>query len=465
METTLNQVSPVEYELTVRATADDLSDQLNDALRKQRKQMDLPGFRQGKVPMQIVKKKYGESIGFEVAQRFVSQTFASTMEEEHEDIEPLGRPEIMSLDYDFEGDLEATVRFGVEPDIELADLSQVTIPMLDHTVSDADVQDEIDQILRDQADLVPAEDAEIGPEDYVDVDLQRVDPSTNTPIIGEKEEGLTFFLDDDWLMDALRDELLGHQAGDTVRVELPSDEGEQHVYDVTINDVKRRELPPFDEAVVREVTDGDLEDPEELREEIHDRLQNAYTQRSRELVEQEIVEQMLDRHQVPVPNSLIESVLDSFVDQVRQQNDGDLPDDFDETHFRQQNRSDAEQQGRWMLLRNHVIATSDLEVTDDDIDAFLIEQAGGDASSVEQMRRVYSQMPRMMERVQSQVMSRKVYDHLLEQMDVDEMDLEAFQEAMEDRHAHHDHAGHDHDHDHAHDAAPTNAPNIVQASS
>jgi trigger factor len=446
MDTTITKASPVEYELELHATAEEMEPKLKEALKEQRKHMDVQGFRKGKVPLGMVKKMHGEAIGYKVAEEFVQEAFESEVDES-EDIEPLGQPTITELDYEIDEDLRAVVRFGVRPEVDLQDVSTEQISMLEHEVSEEDVEEEIERLRTQEADLLPMEDEPAGEEDFVNIDLQRIDPQTDTPIIGDKDEDLSFFLDDERLKTELREALVGKKAGDTFRVELPQDphdhdhgpggpdhdhgDGEDRLYEVTVNDVKARDLPPFDEAFVRRISEQEFEDPEAFRAEVRRRLQEQWDEQAREMVQGEIIDKMLELHPVPVPESVIETYLDSFVNQVEQEHDGELPDDFDEEHFRNRNRRDAEKQGRWMLIRDKIIEEEDLEVSDEEMQEFFAEQAEGDDEvSAQQIEQFYRQMPRMMDRVKQQILSDKVYDLLIERFDVQHKSREEFEEEM-----------------------------------
>ncbi|PQJ34666.1 trigger factor [Salinibacter sp. 10B] len=448
METTLSKASPVEYELDLHATADDIEPKLKEALKEQRKHMDVQGFRQGKVPLGLVKKMHGEQIGYKVAQEFVQEAFEDEVEG-NDDIEPLGQPTITELNYELDQDLHAVVRFGVRPEVDLQDVSSEQISMLEHEVTEEDVEEEIERLRTKEADLLPMEDEPAGEEDFVNIDLQRIDPQTDTPIIGDKDEDLSFFLDDERLKEELREALKGKKAGDTFRVELPQDphdhdhgpgghdhdhDEEERLYEVTVNDVKQRDLPPFDEAFVERLTEQEFSDPEAFRDEVRRQLEEQWDEQAREMVQGEIVDKMLELHPVPVPESVIETYLDSFVNQVEQENDGELPDDFDEEHFRNRNRRDAEKQGRWMLIRDKIIEEEDLEVTDEELQEFFADQAQGDEVSAQQIEQFYRQMPKMMDRVKQQVLSDKVYDLLIDRFDVQKKSREEFEEEMHQQH-------------------------------
>ena len=211
MDTTLSKASPVEYELDIHATAEDLEPKLKDALKAQRKNMDVQGFRKGKAPLGLVKKMHGDAIGYRVAEQYVQEVFEEEVEG-NDDLEPLGQPTLTELDYALDEDLHAIIRFGVRPEVEIEDLSSIQISMLDPEVTDEDVEQEIERLRTDEADLLPLEDEPAGDTDYVNIDLQRIDPQTDTPIIGDKDEDLTFFLDDERLKEELREALMGKKA-------------------------------------------------------------------------------------------------------------------------------------------------------------------------------------------------------------------------------------------------------------
>lgn len=465
METTITQASPVEYEFEVHATAEELEPKLKEALQAQRSQMDMKGFRKGKVPMDLVKQMHGKAIGYRLAESYVQEAFQNEIEE-NDEIEPVGQPLLSELDYEIDGDLKATIRFGVRPEVELADLSEEELSMLDHEVTDEDVDSEVERLQTQRADLMPLDDEEADETDYVDVDLQRIDADTDTPIIGDKEEGMTFFLDDDRLRDELREAITGKQAGDTFRVELPPgappEAGpdaptETRLYEVTVNEVKRRDMPELDDAFVEDVTDGEFDNVEDFRDEIRDRLKEAWSDRAREMVQGDILDRMLELHPIAVPDSVVEMYLDSFEEQVKQENDGELPEDFDKQAFRENNRDDAERQARWMFIRDAVIDYADLEVTDEDLESFYEDQADEQAGlTVDQLKQFYEQMPQMQERVKQQVLSDKVYDYLIDAFDIQRKSLDEFEDELKEKHERRQAlaggapAGHGHDHDHAH---------------
>ncbi len=444
MQTTITEVGPTERTLTVEAPAEDLEGEVRQALQAQRKHASMKGFRQGKVPLSLVKKMYGQAIGMQVAEKFVQEAYEQEVAEKGE-LDVLGQPEMTELDYALEGDLRAVIRFAVRPEIELKDLSDEEIPKLAHAVTDEEVEEEIEKLRLRHADVMPTEDP-AGEESYVTFDLQEIDAETGAPVIGKRDEDQSLFLDSPQLdqnpmLAELKKALLGTKPGDTVRFTFAHDkaheghpEGEEHAhrFEATVHEVKRRELPDLDDAFVKEITEDGFEDVESFRAEVRSRLEEAWEQRSRELLQGKIVERMLRLHPVPVPDAVVEMYLDSFVEDVKERNEGELPEGFDEAHFRARNRGEAEQQAHWMLVRDKVAQDAEIEITDADRQAFFERQAERSGRlSAEQLRQFYQSMPQMMSQVEQQVLSRKVFDALAERFNVVEKSKEAFEEKVE----------------------------------
>lgn len=426
MDTTINKVSDVEYELEITAGSEDLAQDFKAALQRQRGRTEMKGFRPGKVPLTLVKKMHGKAIAYGIAEQKVQEVYQDRILN-NEEYDVIGQPKLTQLDYEMDGDLKAVIRFGVRPEVELQDVSGETISRLKKDITDEDVGEQIDRIRREHAELVPIGEEAIDEDTQALIDLQRIDEESNTPIIGEKEEDVEFFMDDERLHDELRVGLLGKKIGDSFRVHLPHGD-HKHLYEVTVKDAKRRELPELDDAFVGEISNDQFVSVDDLRDDLRSNLEQAWEQRSRELLEGRIVEKMLELHTVPVPESAVELYLDSFVEDVKQRNDGKLPDNFDEEAFRSANRGEAERQAKWMLIRDAFIEREGLEVSDEDLDKYFEDAAGqNDQLTPELIRQYYDRM-NMTDQVKQQVLSRKVFEHLAEKFEIENKDPETFDE-------------------------------------
>lgn len=430
METTVNKISDVEFELEIKASADELKPEVDQALKAQRGRTQAKGFRPGKVPLSMVKKMYGEALAFGVAEQKVQKIYDEQILN-NDDYDVVGQPILTDLDYQMDADLRAVIRFGIRPEVTLQDLSDVSVPRLKLEVTDELVEEQLEEFRRSNADLTPS-DEPVGETDQVVFDLQEIDVESNTPIIGRREEDRQAFLDDANFADAWKNGLLGKKAGETFRVDIPHGEDHIHRYEVTLKEVKRRELPELDDETVKELTKESIETVDALRETIRGQITSQMDEQTRELFESQLVRKVLDLHPIPVPRQAVDLYLDSFVEDVKQRNRGSLPDNFDEAAFRESNRAEAEQQARWMFIRDQIIEEQGLDVDDEDLEAYFADLGQDEQFSPAMMRQYYDQIG-MTERVRQRLLSTKVFDAISAQVTVEELNEEAYAEAMKEQ--------------------------------
>jgi trigger factor len=432
MQTDIRNITDVELEFELNVPAADLAHEINEAIRRQRVRTTLKGFRPGKVPVGMVKKMYGKALAYGVAEDRVQQAFRSEVLEGDTTYDVLGQPTITELDYEYEGDLRAVVSFGVRPKVEVKSLSKVKISKLVHEISDADVDKEIENLLAQHAELTPDK----GPakkDSYVIVDMQRLDGKKGDPIEGEKQENVPFLLSDENLMPELRKAVTGMKIDATKEVKLPGPEGEDdRFYAVTLKEVKIRELPELDDDMVKKVTNDQVETADELKMQIREQLEQGWEQRSREYFQSDAIEKLIDLHEFDVPNSVIEMYLDAYVNDIKSKNDDALPEGFDEKGYRERRRKDAENQARWMFIRDAIMAEQKLEVTDEDRDEHFDKMAAQGGFTGDMMKSYYQSMPQLMDQVDQGILSTKVFGWLESQMKVTEKDKKAYEKEMKD---------------------------------
>ena len=453
MQTTIKQITPVEYELQIDATAKDLEPKIKKSLKAQQAQISLKGFRPGKVPLSILKKRFGESLVIEVIEREVLTVFQDEVIEPGEH-KVVGMPSFGNFDYKLDGDLHATLKFGVHPEIKVQDVSGEKILKLVHEVTEEEVEKELKSLLLREAELSVREKGGIADTDYVTVDMQRLDPATNTPIIGEREEDISFFVDDEKLKEALRDALIGKKVDDAFRVDLPledeanegSDEekpssdllivpgegekGSRAPYEVLVKEVKERTLPELDAEFVKKIGGEEVEDEAGLKDVIKSRIEKGYEQESRKLFESEMMTRMIEMHDFPVPNAAIDVFVNSFIEDFKRQNNNEIPEGFDYDGFREANKDYAEQQAKWKLLRDTIIEEQGIEVGDDDRKAYFVELSGGNEETAGAFENYYKSMSGAMDMINEQLLSKKLFAYLAEQVTLEEKNQEEYMEAL-----------------------------------
>lgn len=437
--TDVRALNAVDHALDVFVPAAAIEPLVAEALKAQRAQMTLKGFRPGKVPLGVVRKMVGPQVAIEVAERVIGEAYAEAVGES-DAYAVIGQPRLRELDFDpttAGADLRAVVMFGVRPEITLADLSGVPVTRLVRTFTDDDIEADL-QRRRDLAateDDAPAGTA-LSREHTAVVDITPVDADGERT--GGTQRAARLVLANPELRPEMLAALDGKTVGETVRVELPhlhgDDEGHDHDdhtdrYDVTVAEVKIRTVPALDPDFVREHTQGRTESVDDLRAEARAELERSWNARAKQVLEGKLVEAFVEAHRDAflVPETLVETALDSMLEEARQSFNGQLPPTFEVDAFREQGRERAEVQVRWLLAKDALIRDEGIEVTDEDFEAEFERLAGG-AGEAEMVRRYLKSQPEMMDQMADHLLNERVFAALgrrLRVVDKTREDLEA----------------------------------------
>ncbi|MDA1029183.1 MAG: trigger factor [Bacteroidetes bacterium] len=429
MQTEIKKITDVEYDLEIIAAAADLATEIDESINKQKSRTTMKGFRAGKVPTAMVRKMYGKSLAYGIAEETVQRTFkAEILDNKNYDV--LGQPVITDIEYEFEGDLKAVVRFGVRPTFGLENLSKAKVFRLVHEVTDVDVQKEIEILLGQHAELTTV-DGPAKADSYVMVDMQRLDEKGKKPQ-GEVQKDVPFLLSDENLIPELKKAVTGMKVGKSAKVTFPGMKGhDDRHYEVTLTEVKRRDLPELDDEMVKKVTNDQVENAVALRSQIREQLISGWDQRSNELFQTDVIEKLIELHDFEVPNSVIEMYLEAFLKDAADKNKSKkLAPGFDVEGFKNSRRAQADSQARWMFIRDVIIADQAIEVTEDDHEAHFAKMAAQGGFGADMMKTYYKSMPQLMDQMEQGIVSEKVFAFLGENLKVIDKDKDAYEKEM-----------------------------------
>ncbi|MGB3543864.1 trigger factor [Rubrivirga sp.] len=426
MQTDVRSINDVDYVLDVTVPAEDLQPQITAALKRERARMDLKGFRRGKVPMNVVRKLVGPQVSIEVAEQAIAKAYQETIVD-NDEYEPLGQPRLTDLEFDLdkpEEPLKAAVQFGIRPEFSLADLSGVPVTRVVRAFTDEDV----DADLRRRQDLAATEEdapegATIDESHVAMVDIQPVDADGEAT--GVKQNAARLVMANPDLRPEMKEALTGLAIGGETTVELPKlqpgpdgepipVEGEDpDRYALTVVDVLERVVPEVDAEFIKSQTNGETDDLDELKGTIRKELEDSWAARANQALEQKMAEQFVLGHRdaVPVPTSLVEGALDTMFEETRQQHQGEIPPTFDYDAWRDQNRQQAEDQVRWLLIKDRLIEDEGLELSNEDFEAEF-EKLAGDGADPELIKKYFEAQPQLMEQMGDQLLNQRVFGAL-----------------------------------------------------
>jgi len=416
MDTSVHQVTPVDYTFDIKASAEDLDGDINKEMRRHRSGLTLKGFRPGKVPLSIVKKMYGKAIAFEIVEKTIQSKFEEDVLRKDE-YDVLGGPQMETLEYEPFGDLHAVINFGTKPSFEIKDLSGEEVVRVTHEVDDKEIDEEI-ETHRKQHATTETHDGPTSEDDVVKCTIQQLDLSTETPVVGERQEDVPVALGNADTLPELKKALVGLNVGDVTKVTLPPPEGEKvdsdpRKYELTVTEVTRQILPELDEAFFEHASQGKEKTLEGLKSWIRKHLEERWTNAIREDLHGNIVKAVTDVHDFEIPKAAIDAYLDNYISELKRQDTSGNPETFDTEEFRESQKEQAEGTIRWQLIREKVIADEKLSVSKEDVDAHFEEMGKARDVSGDVMRKIMEAYnPGSIGQVESQLLDRKIFDYL-----------------------------------------------------
>lgn len=368
MDVQIKNLSEVRHEAEISLSKEELEPHFETAYQKYQPKVELRGFRKGRVPMEMVKRLYGEAIEYEALDEVANEVYRKAMIER--DIAPLGTPSMVDMDFKRGDHFRFKIQYDVRPTINLGDLSTVMVEKPVHKVTDREIETEIHHIRQVNSTTTEVQSA-TDTEHYIVADTQELD-DTGTPIIGKRSQDTRFYLADPSLVQEIKDPLQAAVVGGTYQATFESKHGDHshtiHL-SITVKKIEKINLAPFDNELVKKISDGRMSTPEEFTSNMRQDLEHYWRDQAERSVEDSIAQALVNLHNFPVPESMVNTFLDAFVDDIRgKSRDKKLPKTFDEKKFREESRDYAAWQAKWMLLKQRIADVEHIKVTDEELE-------------------------------------------------------------------------------------------------
>ncbi|UQS86476.1 trigger factor [Nicoliella spurrieriana] len=307
-------------ELTFEIGTDKIKEGLDKAFQKNKKNVNIPGFRKGKVSRQIFNEMYGEESLYQDALNILlPEAYSNAVEEAG--IEPVAQPQVdvESLEKGKPWVLKAVVT--VKPEVKLGEYKGISVEKQNTRVYKKDIDESIEKKRQSQAELVLKEDKPAAEGDTVIIDFDGyVD---GKQFDGGKANNYSLELGSHSFIDNFEDQLVGHKAGDDVDVNVtfPDDyqakelEGKKATFKVKIHEVKEKQLPKLDDEFAKDV-DEDVDSLDELKEKVKAQLKDEKETEAKNNVEDEAISGAVDNAEVKeIPQAMIDEDTERQMDQ------------------------------------------------------------------------------------------------------------------------------------------------------
>ncbi|MCE8027346.1 trigger factor [Halomonas daqingensis] len=429
MQVSVETTSQIERRVTFQVPAAEVDEAVEARLKDTAKNIRLNGFRKGRVPMSVVRQRYGRGVRDEVVGELMRERYVRAITEQN--LNPAGFPSIEPKVDETGKDLEFVASLEVYPEIELASIEGTEVERPQVEVSDADLEEMVETLRKQNASWEEVERAaEQG--DQVKIDFKGF--LGDEPFEGGSAEGHDLVLGSGNFIPGFEDQLVGAKAGEEteIKVTFPEDyqaehlAGQEATFKVKVHAVKGQALPEVDEAFIKRfgVEDGDVE---KFREEVKKNMAREAKQAVDNRVKQQVLGALKNANDIPVPQSLVQQETDALKRQAAQQ--FGLGEDFDVSQLPNELFSEqAKSRVQIGLLLAEVIKANELDASDDEIRA-KVEELAEQYQEPQQVVDYYMGNDQLKTQVKSAILEEKAVDKLLEQATVKDVEM-SYQQAL-----------------------------------
>ena len=431
IKTQLAKDSLVRLDIIIPWT--DLSDDFDSTITDFGKSIKEPGFRVGKIPKAVVKRKYRNEIESEFIDKILRERYKDIIKEAN--IDPVDSGKLIEVAFHEGDDLAMLIEVQTEPEFELHDFKKNNLEALRYNVdiSDDDVDKALDEIRENYAEVLnTGKGAELG--NFLEVDIQELDESM-APLIGKKVEKRVIKLGEGDFGKQASEQLEGAVPGDERVVKISQEHGDHshnYVFKFKVNSVEEHRLPEVDDEFVNNVNSS-LKSVGDLKEKLRQDIQDRYDSESLNLVNNALADEMVRLTNIEVPESMVSSYLDGLIQRAKSESNGDVDEDF----LRKSFRAGAIWNIKWLMIRKSLFRNEKLDVTEHDIDEWMeksVKLFGLDKTAALSLKSDNDQR----EKVRQDIIESKVMEVIRNNSKFNEQNI-ALTEFNSMMHANHDH--------------------------
>ncbi len=418
VKTEVKNLSSSKKELKVVLPKDEYDNIRDEEAKNVRKEAQIPGFRKGKAPLGMVKRRFAGIIESYAMEKAAERSlFEGTIQEK---IEIVGTPEAKEMNFDDEGNLVLTFHIETLPEIELQKYKGLEIMRDKYIITDKFVEEKIKELQQERAE-VTAVDGPVEEGHRVTIDMQELDES-GVPIVGRKYDDVTIKIGEGQFDKEIENQLIGAQKGETRRVEkvypddFPQEDyaGKKELYDMTIKEIMEEKIPELTDEFVQELGDESLKTVEDLKKRVRENLEHQYENESKQRFEEDLIQTLLAENPFEIPQALIDNYVDAMARNAVQRNPNLKMEDA-----RRAYEPNAETMVKWYYLTKRIAEAENIEVTDEDVQEFLEKNIEDEEKRKEILANKAS-----VERIKDDLFYEKVMKFLEENNEIKENEIE-----------------------------------------
>jgi len=431
MQVTETNVDGLKREFKVVIGANDIEEKVKHRLDEIGRSVRLPGFRPGKVPMTVLRQRYGSAVRGEVLEQAVTDSSSQAMQERG--MRPAMQPQIEIVSFEEGTGLEYKMAVEILPDIKPVGFGEIEVERLRPEVDEAEIEEALGRIGKSRRQSEPAQrPAQQGDAVVIDF-VGRID---GTEFPGGAAQGHTLELGSGTFIPGFEDQLVGASAGDKreVKVTFPADygsaelAGKEAAFDVEVKEVREFKPVEINDDLAKEIGMDSLD---ELRKTVREQIERDYGAFARQKMKRALLDELAAKHDFPVPAGMVDAEFDVIWKQLEQERGQgtDEPDGEDagksEDELKAEYRAIAERRVRLGLLLAEVGRANNITVSQEEVNRALMDEARRHPGYERQVVEFYRNQPAALANLRAPIFEDKVIDFITEMAKVNERTIPA----------------------------------------
>lgn len=441
MEVIQTAADGLKREFKIVIDAKDITIRIDARLEEIRKTANLPGFRPGKVPVSMLRKRYGDALRGEILEQAVSESSAQAITENN--LRPAMQPAIKITEFEPGGNLEYSMSVEVMPDITLGDFSEIKLTRLIVEVGEDEVDGMLDRMAAADKNFVTvAKPRKAKKGDALVIDY--VGTVDGVEFAGGSAKDHTLELGTNAFIEGFEDQLIGAKPGDHVAVKVTFPEaygnadlaGKSAVFEVDVTALQEVETAAIDDAFAQSRGFDDLA---ALRAMTKDHISQDYAGVTRAQVKRALLDKLADLYDFSVPPGMVDGEFEAIwkhLMEEREKNEMD-PSDVgrDDDELREEYRAIAERRVRLGLLLSEVGRIRNISVTQEEVNRAVKERAKSFSGQEEIVLKHYQENPQALDELRAPLFEEKVVDLIISESTVTDkkVSIEALMSAPEEQ--------------------------------
>jgi trigger factor len=417
MKTTALSKEGLTQKFAVVIPAADIERQMEEELASLGHKVKLPGFRPGKVPMNVLKQRYAKDVMGEVVNNTVNKVTRELIEKEK--LRPALQPDVKITEFPEGGDMALEIEVEVLPDVQEPDFAKITIEELVCDVADSEVEEGLKRLADNSKHTHKAPtDAEAKLGDVVKIDF--VGKLGGEPFEGGAGNGFQLELGSNQFIPGFEEQVVGMKSGmkRTIQVTFPNDyhaknlAGQKADFDITCHEVLHMHTPEVDEHLAEVVG---FESLAKLREAVKSRIEDEYKQFSRAKAKKALFDKLDEMLDFPVPSRMQTLEFDSIwkqIEQAKQQGDETLK-DKSEDELKKEYEAIATRRVKLGILLSEVGRKHNVHVTKEELSAAVMQQARQYPGQEDKVFEFYRRNPQQVDELRGPILEEKAVDFIL----------------------------------------------------